>query len=882
MWSTVLTTNQWNWLSKFIASTLLLVVIQSGYAQIITGSVTDESGNPVVYGVAFLCRCDDPSKILQFKAFRADGFRFEPTGASYDFCVIIKAQGYQPDTLSIGSNRQLIVKLRKLVPSELQEVVVVTKSPPFSVKKDTVSYKIKPYSDGSETKLEDILRKLPGIKVDRSTGRISYKGKAIETITIDGDDLFGQDYTVGSRNIDVDLVSEVQAIENYSSNPLLQGINDEGKVALNLKMNKKLLDLTAEAEVGAGAIEERRIAKDGVLTILGLSKGVKSFGIISDNNLGIDRSPLQYYLPQGDAVLAKQKLISDSVAFIQLERNGLIKNNQLFADGNTLVDLSQQTSLKINSIVLGDVVDFMKESLSMYRFGEQELTNWDRNLSNKRGTITKNDISLTTFLSKKGRLQFGFKQYGEGFDTESLIQANSDRHGETKVDTGTRMSAFTVGYTNRLAERWALQMEGMYDNSSLMQNLQISGLTIYDGVQRTDAHYVSDYFELKLLGVSENSKTKFLLSIKYGSTEQRFASGFSLPSGSVESQSNAEYSSEILTSTQRIAFLKGPWKFNFENKLSTLKQRLFVRSSEANLSAVRFLLEPTFSIARKWPKVSSAIFMVRMSQKPLGSDYLFDMPVWTDNRTNVVSVPTTACSKTVAANLQFMHNDLYNQVQVSSGITCQKAVGSMVGNYTIGENATEISYYFKRTANSAVDVNTTASKYLPKWFTTFRLTFNYNYATYNNVVNESALRTNASHGSETDFFAKTTFNFPLNVENETKLRNTIFTGDDGAQFSNTSLLEQVRLLWKSKGGLLSDITFNYFVPSDRNMTNSYPFLDATFRYKPENKPLSVSLTAGNLFNIKDFSSIQTTDVSTSIFRTSLLSRYISIKLGYRF
>jgi hypothetical protein len=52
-----------------------------------------------------------------------------------------------------------------------------------------------------------------------------------------GDNLFGIYYTLGTKN-NVAMVDQVQAVDNYSENPLLKGIEQDGKVSLNLKLKK--------------------------------------------------------------------------------------------------------------------------------------------------------------------------------------------------------------------------------------------------------------------------------------------------------------------------------------------------------------------------------------------------------------------------------------------------------------------------------------------------------------------------------------------------------------------------------------------------------------------------------------------------------------------
>jgi hypothetical protein len=49
----------------------------------------------------------------------------------------------------------------------------------------------------------------------------------LKTVTLEGDNLFGSNYIRDKHN--VAMVDQVQAVDNYSENPLLKGIEQDGK-----------------------------------------------------------------------------------------------------------------------------------------------------------------------------------------------------------------------------------------------------------------------------------------------------------------------------------------------------------------------------------------------------------------------------------------------------------------------------------------------------------------------------------------------------------------------------------------------------------------------------------------------------------------------------
>jgi hypothetical protein len=54
---------------------------------------------------------------------------------------------------------------------ELQEVTVSTKALPFTINGDTTKFNVSKYSNGTERKIIDIIKVLPGIEVNDKRGK---------------------------------------------------------------------------------------------------------------------------------------------------------------------------------------------------------------------------------------------------------------------------------------------------------------------------------------------------------------------------------------------------------------------------------------------------------------------------------------------------------------------------------------------------------------------------------------------------------------------------------------------------------------------------------------------------------------------------------------
>ena len=59
----------------------------------------------------------------------------------------------------ISQNYIINFTLYRLKVQDLKEVIVVGKIPKFKITKDTIAFKVKEYLDGSEMKVEDVIKK---------------------------------------------------------------------------------------------------------------------------------------------------------------------------------------------------------------------------------------------------------------------------------------------------------------------------------------------------------------------------------------------------------------------------------------------------------------------------------------------------------------------------------------------------------------------------------------------------------------------------------------------------------------------------------------------------------------------------------------------------
>lgn len=137
---------------------------------------------------------------------------------------------------------------------ELDDVEIVREMP-VSIKGDTIVYNADSFKTGTERKLEDVLKKLPGVEVN-ADGEIEVEGKKVSKLMVEGKDFFDGDTKLGVKNIPADAIDKIQVLRNYNENSILKGVeNNQDNIAMNIKLKsgKKNFwfgDMTAGIGVG--------------------------------------------------------------------------------------------------------------------------------------------------------------------------------------------------------------------------------------------------------------------------------------------------------------------------------------------------------------------------------------------------------------------------------------------------------------------------------------------------------------------------------------------------------------------------------------------------------------------------------------------------------
>jgi hypothetical protein len=144
--------------------------------------------------------------------------------------------GFQPVEKEISTKEtNMILPIIMKAGIELEGVELVQEMP-VSIKGDTLVYNADSFKTGTERKLEDVLKKLPGVEVN-ADGEVEVEGKKVNNLLVDGKKFFDGDTKLGVKNIPSDAIDKIQVLRNYNDVGALKGVeNNDDNLALNIKL----------------------------------------------------------------------------------------------------------------------------------------------------------------------------------------------------------------------------------------------------------------------------------------------------------------------------------------------------------------------------------------------------------------------------------------------------------------------------------------------------------------------------------------------------------------------------------------------------------------------------------------------------------------------
>lgn len=870
------------------------------YSQIIKGIVHDENGNPL--NAKLLVKNTSNPKIVSEFMLVVNGKYSYTISKKYDNDIIIQVTsiGYSSaESIINPTSAETTIELNFILFKEkiqnLDEVYIEGRKRPFDIKEDTIVYNVDSYKDGTEKKLEDLLKKLPGIDVNAETGLIKYRGREIETVMIEGDNLFDYNYTIGTKNINIDLVKEIEAIENYSENILLKGIEQSNKVALNLKLKDNKVDISGNIDFGTGFFNKKTKKPVNASTnLLGINKLYKSFNVLTYNNIGLNLSPFNNFSEHitfeqiREQDYFAQKIIPE-LDLMRVTNDNLSNNNdQLFGNFNSIFNISKKLKAKVNLFYINDQINSNQFSESNYTINNQAFTTFDNDFIHKTPTQYRGDLELKLITSKSSLLEYDISLRDEDIKTDRSIFSNQENDFMSVLKSTSSFLKQQLQYTNRITSKKAIQISLFQSTNSLNQNYKITPSVfelpeVNSDFQKNNSKKEYTDFKVSLLAARNNDNYSFILG--GSNNNELFVSTLSSENDAdtflIEVGANdLEYKKNEVYTLGSYNWKLGKFKFTPNYSFRFLHQNLTFNENNSSIDTNVFIFEPSLNLSYRINRISSFNVVAGFNKNTNSLQYLFSNNVLINNRLIIKNMPDLTLQKNQTYGISYEKNDLYNQLEMSFGANYLKQKGNFFTNSQIDSNSITLENFFLPENTESFDFNFNFSKLIPVLKTTIKLNSFYSVYNFKNIINNSDLRNNTSNYIRNEIFLKTAFNYKVNFEN-----TTIYNYQETKSvnlFKNASFENKFKIIFKPSKQIFGALTIDYFIPNLAIKSNDYTFIGSKIWYKPKDKSWEMSLSGTNLANIKYFEQFNTSDVSKSSYRINLLNRFVILNFSYNF
>src|SRR6185436_301318 len=214
---------------KYSLLPLILCISLSVFSQqsSVKGTVIDtvDKKNLVNTTISLLRKTD--SVLVKYTRADKDG-NFNLNGLKEGPYILMATHPYLGDYFDeVNVKAGTVNELGKIVmtpKSKLLAEVILKSGSPIKIKGDTTVYTADSFRVRPGANVEELLRRLPGIQVDRN-GQITAMGEKVKKVLVDGEEFFGSDPGIATKNLRADAVKEVEVFDKKSDQAEFTGVD---------------------------------------------------------------------------------------------------------------------------------------------------------------------------------------------------------------------------------------------------------------------------------------------------------------------------------------------------------------------------------------------------------------------------------------------------------------------------------------------------------------------------------------------------------------------------------------------------------------------------------------------------------------------------------
>ncbi|WP_281298110.1 carboxypeptidase-like regulatory domain-containing protein [Flavobacterium limnophilum] len=789
--------------------------------------------------------------------------------------------------------------------------VEIVREMPVSIKGDTIVYNADSFKSGTERKLEDVLKKLPGVEVN-ADGEIEVEGKKVTKLMVEGKDFFDGDTKLGVKNIPADAIDKVQVLRNFNENSILKGVeNNQDNVAMNIKLKsgKKNFwfgDLTAG--IGLGMLDSRYLINPKLFYY----SPKYSINLITNfNNIGELPLTIQDYmkLTGGFRGLASKGGSSFNVTSndlgISLMRNNRAKEIETqFGAANFSYSVNKAWTLSGFGIISSSLTDL--ETLSQTNILEpnsseiqstenkKELANQKSNLgmfklssSYKPSTNFQFDYDVLTKISKQQEdAPLVRESIVDNTSTTEIINTTKEQE---PISVNQNLSLF---YTLNEKNIFAVEMQHLYQEEDPFYNANLNSqpFDLVGYVAGQNRNDISQNRFVKTNKIDAKVDYYYMLTPK---------SNVNITLGNTYSYQNFNSNMYQILDNQSINELedvtnKNDVNYNFNDAFLGLHYKILtgkftftpgVSIHSYNMTNQQLGTDFSQNFSRVLPDLL-AIFQIKKAESltynfsytnsftdinQLAEGFVFS------NYNSLRKGRRTLENATARQHsLRYFKYNMFNMENISAFLTYSKRIDAIKTEaFYDGVNQSSVPY---NSSDFADETLSGSGSYGRSFLKNYKASFsaNLNWSLFNNIQN-NVLSTNESFTQSYTLKASTNYKKMPNLEVG---YNIVINDYANSVYYTDRPFAKLDYYFLNSFSLVTEYEFYHYYNAEKTVNNEYDFLSASLIYQKKDSKFEYKISGTNLLNTKSINDDSFSQFSTRTSQYTVQPRYLILSLKY--
>lgn len=790
------------------------------------------------------------------------------------------------------------------------EGVEIVREMPVSIKGDTIVYNADSFKSGTERKLEDILKKLPGVEVN-ADGEIEVEGKKVQKLMVEGKDFFDGDTKLGVKNIPADAIDKIQVLRNYSEIGALKGVeNNQDNLAMNIKLKsgKKNFwfgDMTAG--IGVAHKESRYLINPKLFYY----NPKYSLNLITNfNNIGeLPLTVQDYFKFTGGFRGVGQKggssfNVSSNDLGISLLRNNRAKEIETkFGATNFSYNVNKAWSLSGFGIISSSLTDLETKSQTnilqpnssaiLSTENRQEIVNQKSNLglfklssSYKPTTRFQFDYDILTKLSKQDE--------NNSLLRESIVGGNS---ATENINTSKKQDPISVNqnlslyYTQSDKNIFAFEMQHLYqeENPFYNANLKSQPFNLADYISGQNRNNINQNRFVKTNKIDAKLDYYYMLTNKsninvtLGNTysHQNFNSSIyqildneavnNLNDAANKNDVNYNFNDTFLGLHYKI--LTG--KFTFTPGVSLHSYSMTNEQLATSNSQNFFRALPDFLAIYQIKKAETLTYNFSYTNSFTDINQLTEGYVFSNYNSLTKGNRFLENATSQVHSLRYFKYNMFNFENITAFATYSKRVDAIKTRAIFnGVNQTS-SPFNSDFADETLSGNGSYGRSFLKNYKA-SLGANLNWSKFNNIQN-NIFSTNESFTQSYTLKASTNYKNLPNIE----LGYNIVKNDyNNTTFYTEKPFAKLDYFFLKSFSFVTEYEFYHYYNNTKTVDNEYDFLTASLIYQKKGSKLEYKVSGTNLLNTRSLNDDSFSQFATRTSQYTVQARYIIFSLKY--